>query len=135
MIGWSAATKKRCPGKPGEVNTHALGAGSVFDERLAEEGMLEPVTAVAVKRVIAWQIESETAAQKITRTAMAKKMRTCRASPNRWLDENDTSLTLTILVGATAALGRRIKLEPAAPLPNAAEFRPLTLGSMCHAWQ
>ena len=57
MIGWSAATKKRCPGKPGEVNTHALGAGSVFDERLAEEGMLEPVTAVAVKPVIAWQIE------------------------------------------------------------------------------
>jgi antitoxin HicB len=85
--------------------------GSDFDDFLAEEGMLEEVTAVAVKRVIAWQIEQEMTAQKLTKTAMAKKMRTSRASLNRLLDENDTSLTLTTLAGAAAALGRRIKLE------------------------
>ena len=85
--------------------------GSDFDVFLAQEGMLEEVTAVAVKRVIAWQIEQEMAAQKLTKTAMAKKMRTSRASLNRLLDENDTSLTLTTLAGAAAALGRRIKLE------------------------
>jgi antitoxin HicB len=85
--------------------------GSDFDDFLAQEGMLEEVTAVAVKRVIAWQIEQEMAAQKLTKTAMAKKMRTSRASLNRLLDENDTSLTLTTLAGAAAALGRRIKLE------------------------
>lgn len=85
--------------------------GSDFDDFLAQEGMLDEVTAVAVKRVIAWQIEQEMAAQKITKTAMAKKMRTSRASLNRLLDENDTSLTLTTLAGAAAALGRRIKLE------------------------
>lgn len=85
--------------------------GSNFDDFLAEEGILEEVTAVAVKRVIAWQIEQEMLAQKITKTAMAKKMRTSRASLNRLLDENDTSLTLTTLAGAAAALGRRIKLE------------------------
>ena len=85
--------------------------GSDFDDYLKEEGMLEEATAVAVKRVIAWQIEQEMAAQKITKTAMAKKMRTSRASLNRLLDENDTSLTLTTLAGAAAALGRRIKLE------------------------
>ena len=85
--------------------------GSDFDDFLAEGGMLEEVTAVAVKRVIAWQIEREMSAQKMTKTAMAKKMRTSRASLNRLLDENDTSLTLTTLVGAAAALGRRIKLE------------------------
>ena len=73
--------------------------------------MLEEVTAVAVKRVIAWQIEQEMSAQKLTKTAMAKKMRTSRASLNRLLDENDTSLTLTTLAGAAAALGRRINLE------------------------
>ena len=66
--------------------------GSNFDDFLAEEGMLEEVTAVAVKRVIAWQIEQEMTAQRITKTAMAKKMRTSRASLNRLLDENDTSL-------------------------------------------
>ncbi len=85
--------------------------GSDFDDFLAQEGMLEEVTAVAVKRVIAWQIEQEMAAQNLTKTAMAKKMRTSRASLNRLLDENDTSLTLTTLAGAAAALGRRIKLE------------------------
>ena len=85
--------------------------GSDFDDFLTEQGMLEAVTAVAVKRVIAWQIEREMSAQKITKTAMAKKMRTSRASLNRLLDENDTSLTLTTLAGAAAALGRRIKLE------------------------
>ena len=85
--------------------------GSDFDDFLAEEGMLEAVTAVAVKRVIAWQIEQEMSAQHMTKTAMAKKMRTSRASLNRLLDENDTSLTLTTLAGAAAALGRRIKFE------------------------
>ena len=85
--------------------------GSDFDDFLAEEGMLEEVTAVAVKRAIAWQIEQEMSAQKITKTAMAKKMRTSRASLNRLLDANNTSLTLTTLAGAAAALGRRIKLE------------------------
>ena len=85
--------------------------GSDFDDFLAQEGMLQEVTAVAVKRVIAWQIEQEMAAQNLTKTAMAKKMRTSRASLNRLLDANDTSLTLTTLAGAAAALGRRIKLE------------------------
>ena len=85
--------------------------GSDFDDFLAEEGMLEEVAAVAVKRVIAWQIEQEMSAQNMTKTAMAKKMRTSRASLNRLLDENDTSLTLTTLAGAAAALGQRIKLE------------------------
>ena len=52
--------------------------GSDFDDFLAEEGMLEAVTAVAVKRVTAWQIEQEMSAQNMTKTAMAKKMRTSR---------------------------------------------------------
>lgn len=85
--------------------------GSDFDDFLAEQGMLEEATAVAVKRVIAWQIEKEMSAQKLTKTAMARKMRTSRASLNRLLDQNDTSLTLTTLASAAAALGRRIKLE------------------------
>ena len=88
--------------------------GSDFDDFLSEQGMLEEATALAVKRVIAWQIEQEMTAQKITKTAMAKKMHTSRASLNRLLDESDTSLTLTTLAGAAAALGRRIKIELAA---------------------
>ncbi len=69
--------------------------GSNFDDFLAEGAMLEEATAVAVKRVIAWQIEQEMAVQKLTKTAMAKKMHTSRAALNRLLDATDTSLTLT----------------------------------------
>ena len=85
--------------------------GSSFNDFLAEEAMLEEATAVAVKRLIAWQIEQEMEAQKLTKTAMAKKMHTSRAALNRLLDETDTSLTLTTLASAATALGKQIKLE------------------------
>lgn len=88
--------------------------GSDFDAFLAEEAMLEEVTALAVKRVIAWQIEHEMTTQKITKTAMAKRMRTSRAALNRLLDENDTSLTLTTLASAASVLGKKLKIELAA---------------------
>jgi antitoxin HicB len=42
--------------------------------------MFKEAIAVAMKRVIAWQIEQEVSAQRLTKTAMAKKMRTSRTS-------------------------------------------------------
>jgi antitoxin HicB len=47
--------------------------GSNFDDFLKEDGMLEEVTAVAVKRVIAWQIEQEMAVQKSQRRRWQKR--------------------------------------------------------------
>jgi len=85
--------------------------GSRFDDFLADEAMLEKATAVAIKRVIAWQIAQEMQAQQLTKTALAKKMRTSRAALNRLLDENDASLTLTTLASAAAALGKKIDLR------------------------
>ena len=88
--------------------------GSSFDDFLAEEAILEESTAVAIKRVIAWQIAEEMHIQHLTKTALAKKMRTSRAALNRLLDENDGSLTLTTLASAAAALGKKIDLRLAA---------------------
>ena len=88
--------------------------GRDFDDFLAEEARLEEVTATAVKRVIAWQIEQEMKAQKLTKTALAAKMRTSRSALNRLLDTSDTSLTLTTLASAAAALGKHVKIELAA---------------------
>ncbi|MDB5770572.1 MAG: hypothetical protein V7606_1546 [Burkholderiales bacterium] len=90
---------------------NAANIGSSFDEFLSEEAILEESTAVAVKRVIAWQIEQEMKARHLTKTAMAKKMHTSRAALNRLLDESDPSLTLTTLASAAQALGKKIKLE------------------------
>ena len=85
--------------------------GSDFDDFLAEEAMLQETTAVAIKRVIAWQIAQEMQTQHLTKTALAKKMHTSRTALNRLLDENDASLTLTTLVSAAAALGKKIDLR------------------------
>ena len=85
--------------------------GSSFDDFLVEEARLEEATATAVKRVIAWQIEQEMKAQKLTKTALAAKMRTSRSALNRLLDTSDTSLTLTTLASAAAALGKHVKIE------------------------
>jgi len=85
--------------------------GSSFDDFLKEEAMLEEVTAVAMKRVISWQIAQEMRAQQLTKTALAKRMHTSRAALNRLLDENDSSLTLTTLASAAAALGKKINLQ------------------------
>ena len=88
--------------------------GSSFDDFLQEESMLESSTAVALKRVIAWQIDQEMKAQKLTKTELAKRMHTSRAALNRLLDENDASLTLTTLASAAAALGKKVNLQLAA---------------------
>lgn len=88
--------------------------GSSFDDFLQEAAILEDATAVALKRVIAWQIAEEMKAQQITKTELAKRMHTSRAALNRLLDETDPSLTLTTLASAAAALGRKVNIQLAA---------------------
>ena len=46
--------------------------GSTFDSFLEEEGIREEVEAVAIKRVLAWQIEQALQEQKKTKQTMAK---------------------------------------------------------------
>ena len=88
--------------------------GSRFDDFLQEESLLESSTAVALKRVISWQIDQEMKAQKLSKTELAKRMHTSRAALNRLLDEKDSSLTLTTLASAAAALGKKVNLQLAA---------------------
>ena len=88
--------------------------GSSFDDFLKEDAMLENATAVALKRVIAWQIAEEMKVQQITKTELAKRMHTSRAALNRLLDEKDPSLTLTTLASAASALGRKLNIQLAA---------------------
>jgi len=89
----------------------AKNIGSSFDDFLQEEGFLDKANAVAIKRVISWQIDQEMKAQKLTKSAMAKNMRTSRAALNRLLDETDTSLTLTTLSRAATVLGKKFRIE------------------------
>jgi antitoxin HicB len=85
--------------------------GSSLDDFLAEEGLLEEATEHAIKRVLAWQIEQEMKARKLTKTAMAKRMETSRAQLDRLLDPKNSSVTLHTLQRAAAVLGKRLRLE------------------------
>lgn len=88
--------------------------GSDFDQFLADEGILEHTTAVAIKRVIAWQIQKVMKSEGITKRALAEKMKTSRSSLDRLLDKDDTGLTIETLTKAARALGCRVRVELAA---------------------
>ncbi len=85
--------------------------GSSFDEFLKEEDMLEEVKDLALKRVIAYQIEQEMKNQKITKTKMAHLMNTSRAVVNRLLNPDNSSLTFHTLKSASSALGKRLSVS------------------------
>jgi antitoxin HicB len=90
------------------VNLHI---GSDFDQFLQKEGIDEEVTAAALKRVIAWQLNKVMKSKRITKTEMASRMHTSRAVVNRLLDEDDTSVTLATLARASLAIGVPLKIE------------------------
>ena len=85
--------------------------GSKFDDFLEEENLLEQVQAVAIKRVIAYQIVEEMKRNKLTKTEMANRMKTSRAALERLLDPDNTSITLITLERAASVLGKKLKVE------------------------
>ena len=90
------------------MNRHV---GSDFDNFLSEEGILAEVEAAALKRVLAFQIQQEMVRHNLTKTAMASKMKTSRASINRLLDPTNGSVTLQTLERAALGVGKKLKIE------------------------
>lgn len=84
--------------------------GSNFDNFLKEEGLLADVKAVAVKRVIAFQIAKLMEEQNLTKSEMSHRMHTSRAALERLLDPSNESVTLQTLDRAAKALGRRLQI-------------------------
>ena len=82
-----------------------------FDDFLKEDGLYEQTKAVAIKRVIAYQIEEEMRAQNITQTELAQRMNTSRAVVSRLLNPKNGSLTLSTLSSAVSALGKKLSLS------------------------
>lgn len=85
--------------------------GSSFDDFLSEEGLLEEATAVAVKRVIAWQISEAMKQRGLSKSAMANLMNTSRPALDRLLNGEDTGVTLETLTKAAQALHAKFKIE------------------------
>ncbi len=85
--------------------------GSNFDDFLEEEGILADTEAVAVKRVIAFQVEQMMKEQNLSKTEMSQRMNTSRAALNRLLDPANQAVTLQTLDRAARALGKRLQIR------------------------
>ena len=85
--------------------------GSNFNDFLAEQNMLEEVTAVAHKRIIAMQLASAMKDLHVSKMQMAKKMDTSRSSVDRLLNPDNTSVTLSTIDRAALALGLTLNIS------------------------
>ena len=85
--------------------------GSSFDEFLTEEGLLSEAEATAVKRVIAFQLSQFMEENKLSRSAMAKRMQTSRSALDRLLASSNPSVTLRTMDRAARALGKQLRIQ------------------------
>ncbi len=85
--------------------------GASFDDFLKQEGIYEEVTARAIKRVIARQLDALMQDQGLTKSSLARRMKTSRAQLDRLLDPENESVTLGTLTRAAQAVGRNLRME------------------------
>ena len=85
--------------------------GSDFSDFLAEEGIRPDVEILALKRVVALELQQILEQEHITKTQLAARMKTSRAALDRILDPTNPSLTVATLGKAAAALGRKVELR------------------------
>jgi predicted XRE-type DNA-binding protein len=93
-----------------KVSDHS---GSSFDSFLEEQGIREEVEAVAIKRVLAWQLSQAMKKQQKTKRAMARQLQTSRSQLDRLLDPQNASVTLDTIARAAKALGKRLIIRVA----------------------
>jgi predicted XRE-type DNA-binding protein len=84
--------------------------GSTLDSFLEEEGILESTEAVAIKRVIAYELEKKMKKDHLNKSEMAEKMHTSRSALDRLLDPTNTSITLSTLAKAAHVIGKKLQV-------------------------
>lgn len=85
--------------------------GESFESFLRDEGLYDDVTATAIKRTLALQIEHEMAAQNISKSEMARRMKTSATQLGRLLDPNNDRIQLDTLVKAASAVGKSLTVQ------------------------
>jgi DNA-binding Xre family transcriptional regulator len=84
--------------------------GAKFEDFLAEDDILQAANLVATKRVLAWRIAELMKKQRVTKTVLAKRMKTSRAALDRLLDDENTAVTLQTMGRAAAVLGQELTI-------------------------
>ena len=82
--------------------------GSNFDSFLEEEGLLQEADTIAIKRIIAYELEKKMTSENITISSLAKELKTSRSAISRILDPENTAITLNTIEKIAKFLGKRI---------------------------
>lgn len=106
-----AAVKRKAPVKKAKAKKPNPAIGGGFDDFLAEEGILNEVSAEAAKRVIAWQLQQAMEAQHISKAELARSLNTSRGAVDRLLDPDNTGLTLKSLGAIADLFGKRLEIN------------------------
>jgi antitoxin HicB len=84
---------------------------TTLDSFLDEEGTHDEFQAMAIKEVLAWQIEQAMKKQGLSRKRLAERMGTSRSQVGRLLAPSDGNITIRTLQRAAAMVGRKVRLE------------------------
>ena len=85
--------------------------GSSLEDWLEEEDLYEDATYFAVKSILTGQIEQFMQEKSLTKTTMAKRMKTSRAALDRLLDPDNEAVTLRTMQKAARALGAKLRIN------------------------
>lgn len=85
--------------------------GSSVDDFLEEENTLSEISCAAAKRILAWQIAQEMQLCHLSKSEMARRMKTSRAALDRLMDPDNGSVTLNTIYRAAQVLGKRVSLK------------------------
>ena len=85
--------------------------GSSFNTFLQEQGTADETNALAIKRVIAWQLQEAMQQDGISKNQMAKAMQTSRSQLDRILDPQNSGIQLDTIMKAAHVLGRELRIE------------------------
>ncbi len=84
--------------------------GSSLNKFLAEEDLMIESELMAIKRLLAVQVEKAMHDKEMSKTKMAKKMGTSRTALERLLEPTNTSVTLHTLERAAQAVGKKLHI-------------------------
>ncbi|RLA47504.1 MAG: Fis family transcriptional regulator [Gammaproteobacteria bacterium] len=86
-------------------------AGSSFNDFLKADGIYEDVQNTAIKKALSAKLEAAMFDQNISKTDMAKRLKTSRSQLDRLLDPDNETITLQTASRAAAVLGMTLEIN------------------------
>ncbi|GHV36483.1 hypothetical protein AGMMS49546_01880 [Spirochaetia bacterium] len=86
------------------------GIGQDFDEFLKEEGLFEEVEELAAKKLLAFQLKQAMEDQRLTKSSVAKKMKTSRVAIDNILDPSYNT-SIETLERFARVLGKKLSIS------------------------